>query len=71
MVCENFGEIEAKGIAYPIQTFLVKNLLSNIKREEELITQLKGFNLSINFHEVGYLDKLYARELLEKTINKL
>jgi PAS domain S-box-containing protein len=72
VVCENFGEIEAKGIAYPIQTFLVKNLVSNIKREEEeLIAQLKGFNLSINFHEMEYSDKLYARELLEKAINKL
>lgn len=67
MVCENYGEIEAKGVAYPIQTYLVKNLVSNIKREEEeLIAQLKGFNLSINFHELGYADKLYARELLKK-----
>lgn len=72
VVCENFGEIEAKGIAYPIQTYLVKNLVSNIKREEEeLIAQLKGFNLSINFHELGYADKLYAKELLEKAIKKL
>lgn len=72
VVCDNFGEIEAKGIAYPIQTYLVKNLVSNIKREEEeLIAQLKGFNLSINFHELGYADKLYAKELLEKAIKKL
>jgi PAS domain S-box-containing protein len=71
-VCENFGEIQAKRIAYPIQTYLVKNLASNLKKEEEeLIAQLKGFNLSINFHELGYADKLYARELLEKAIKKL
>jgi PAS domain S-box-containing protein len=72
ILCEANEEISIKGIAYPIKTFTVLDLIDTIKEEKEHIkAQLKGFNLSIDFHELNYSDKLYAREMLEKAMSIL
>ena len=70
--CEPNEEISVKGIAYPISTYTVLDLIETIQEEQEHIkAQLKGFNLSIDFHKLNYSDKLYAREMLEKAMSIL
>jgi PAS domain S-box-containing protein len=72
ILCEPNEEITVKGMAYPIQTYTVKDLIETIQEEQEHITaQLKGFNLSIDFQKLDYSDKLYAREMLEKAMSIL
>jgi len=70
--CEANEEIAVKGIAYPIKTYTVLDLIDTIEEEKEHIkAQLKGFNLSIDFHQLDDSDKLYAREMLEKAMSIL
>jgi PAS domain S-box-containing protein len=72
VVCEPNEEISVKGIAYSIKTYTVLDLIETIQEEQEHIkAQLKGFNLSIDFQELNYSDKLYAREMLEKAMSIL
>ena len=72
IACEPNKEITVKGIAYPVKTFTVLDLIETIQEEQEHIkAQLKGFNLSIDFHKLDYSDKLYAREVLEKAMSIL
>jgi len=72
IVCEPNEEITVKGIAYPIKTYTVQDLAETIREEQEHIkAKLKGFNLSIDFQKLGYTDKLYAREMLEKAMSIL
>jgi PAS domain S-box-containing protein len=72
ILCEPNEEITVKGMAYPIQTYTVKDLIETIQEEQEHINaQLKGFNLSIDFQKLDYSDKLYAREMLEKAMSIL
>jgi len=72
IVCEPNEAITVKGIAYPITTYTVMDLIESIQDEQEHIkARLKGFNLSIDFHKLNYSDKLYAREMLEKAMSIL
>ena len=72
IACEPNEKITVKGIAYPISTYTVMDLIETIKEEHEHIkAQLKGFNLSIDFQKLDYTDKLYAREMLEKAMSIL
>ena len=72
IACEKKDEIKVKGLAYPVQTYQVIDLISELKsRKEKIEAALKGFNLSIDFDKLNYADKLYVRELLSKAINKL
>ena len=70
--CEPNEEITVKGMAYPVKTYTVLDLIEKIREEQEHIqAQLKGFNLSIDFQKLDYTDKLYAREMLEKAMSQL
>ena len=61
-----------KGIAYPVMTYTVLDLIETLQEEREHIkARLKGFNLSIDFDKLNYADKLYAREMLQKAMSKL
>jgi len=72
ILCEPNDEITVKGIAYPVKTYTVMDLIETIQEEQEHIkARLKGFNLSIDFHKLDYSDKLYAREMLEKAMSIL
>jgi len=72
IACKPKEKIRVKGIAYPIMTYSVVDLIETIKQEQEHIkARLKGFNLSIDFDKLTYSDKLYARELLQKAMAKL
>jgi class 3 adenylate cyclase len=72
IACEPNDTISVKGIAYPIMTYTVRDLIETIREEQEHIkAKLKGFNLSIDFEKLDYTDKLYAREMLEKAISIL
>jgi class 3 adenylate cyclase len=72
IACKARDEITVKGIAYPVKTYGVVDLIETLEKEREHIkAQLKGFNLSIDFDQLEYADKLYARELLQKAMAKL
>jgi len=72
VACRPKDEITVKGIAYPVKTYGVLDLIDTIEKEREHINaQLKGFNLSIDFDCLNYTDKLYAREMLQKAMAKL
>jgi PAS domain S-box-containing protein len=72
IACKPRSEITVKGIAYPIMTYSVVDLIETLEKEREHIqAHLKGFNLSIDFERLNYTDKLYAREMLQKAISKL
>jgi PAS domain S-box-containing protein len=70
--CEEGEELKVKGIAYPVKTYVVKGVIADRKKKnEQLKAESKGFNLSINFNELNYTEKLYARNMLEKALAKL
>ena len=72
VACKPKEEIAVKGIAYPVMTYSVLDLIETLKEEREHIkAHLKGFNLSIDFDKLNYADKLYAREMLQKAMTKL
>jgi class 3 adenylate cyclase len=72
IACEQKNRIKAKGIAYPVMTYSVLDLVEALRdKREHIEAQLKGFNLSIDFDKLNYSDKLYARELLSKAMAKL
>jgi PAS domain S-box-containing protein len=70
--CLPHEKISAKGLAYPVMTYTVVDLIDTIKKEQEHIqADLKGFNLSIDFQQMNYTDKIYAKEMLEKAMAHL
>jgi PAS domain S-box-containing protein len=72
VVCKPEREITVKGIAYPVKTYSVVDLIETLQKENEHIeARLKGFNLKIDFDKLNYTDKLYAREMLLKAMAKL
>lgn len=72
IACEAAELIRVKGMAYPVQTYKVTGLLDKeLVKEKELKAAMKGFNLSINFRELDYSDKLHARELLQQALTRI
>jgi PAS domain S-box-containing protein len=72
IACQPKQKISVKGIAYPVMTHAVLDLIETLQEEREHIKAcLKGFNLSIDFDKLNYADKLYAREMLQKAMAKL
>ena len=70
--CKARGQLEVKGFAYPINTYVVIGEMDRLKEAEEQISaKLNGFNLSINYDKLNYADKMYAKELLLKAMSKL
>ena len=70
--CKSRGQIDVKGFAYPINTYMVIDEIDKLKDEdEEISAQLNGFNLSINYDKLNYSDKIYAKEMLIKAMSKL
>ena len=72
IACKPKNEITVKGIAYPIMTYGVIDLLEMLEKEREHIkARLKGFNLTIDLDKLNYADKLYAKEMLQKAMARL
>ncbi len=73
VACEMKECLKVKGQARPVQTYLVKRLIREKAEADDtnLQANLRGFNLSIDFSELDYNDKINARKLLEKAISKL
>ena len=72
IACKPQDKITVKGIAYPVMTYSVIDLIESLQEERERIkAHLKGFKLSIDFEKLNYADKLYAREMLQQAMVKL
>ena len=70
--CKVGGKINVKGFAYPINTYIVIDEREKItENKDQINAQLTGFNLSINYDELNYSDKIYAKEMLLKAMSKL
>lgn len=70
--CERRGQTRLKGLAYPVQTYRVRELTPELRTEKaRLKAALAGFRISIDFQKLSYVDKVAAKELLEKAIVKL
>ena len=69
VLCEKREEIKVKGMAYPVQTYDIIGLYDELKKEKErLKKELQGFRLQIDFHKLSYMDKLAAKDILEKAL---
>jgi PAS domain S-box-containing protein len=72
IACKPKNDIKVKGIAYPIMTYSVLDLVEALAKEQQHIqAHLSGFELSIDFDKLKHADKLYVRETLQKAIGKL
>ena len=70
--CKARGQVNVKGFAYPINTYIVIDEIEKLKDEnDEISAQLNGFNLSINYDKLNYSDKIFAKEMLIKAMSKL
>lgn len=72
ILCEEREEVIAKGLAYPVKTYEVINVISDVNAgENSLQTALEGFNINIDFNKLSYTARLEAKEILQKAISKL
>jgi PAS domain S-box-containing protein len=72
IACEPKDKITVKGMAYPVMTYTVLDLIETLKAERAHIkTELEGFNLNIDFQKLKHTDKVYAREMLQKAMGIL
>ena len=70
--CESKGELKAKGLAYPVNTYQVIDSFDVLSKENHhLNAEMDGFNLSIEFEKLGIGDVDQVKELLEKALDKL
>lgn len=69
VACKRKGEIMVKGIAYPVQTYQVLDLLENMHgKEEQFCQHCEGFSLAINFEKVAEEDAINS---LKKAIQEI
>ncbi|MFT7344643.1 MAG: adenylate cyclase [Lentimonas sp.] len=69
VACDKMGEIMVKGIAYPIQTYLVLDLHENLSSTNSIILQESdGFKVSIDLEK---MDREKAIRSLEKIVEKI
>ncbi len=72
IACKQKSEIKVKGMAYPVTTYSVLDLVEALGEEREQIqAALEGFDLSIDFDKLNDADKLHVRELLSKAMARL
>jgi PAS domain S-box-containing protein len=69
VACIKKDEVKVKGIAYPVQSYQVIDLKKNLKtRDEQLISELNGFKISLNASQLAGKSKEQVRDILEKAL---
>jgi class 3 adenylate cyclase len=69
IVCIKKDELKVKGIAYPVQSYQVVDLKKNLKkRDEQLISELNGFKISLNAGQLAGKSREQVRDILEKAL---
>ena len=72
VACIKKDEVKVKGIAYPVQSYQVIDLKKNLKkRDEQLITELNGFKISLNAGQLAGKSREQVRDILEKALSLL
>jgi len=72
VACKKDVEIKVKGVAYPIQTYKVIDLYSNIESQSyHLREEGGGFYLSLDYNRISAQDAAKILMILEKTKDKL
>jgi hypothetical protein len=72
VACVKKEELKVKGIAYPVQSYQVIDLKKNLKdRNDHLITELDGFKISLDAHQLAGKSKEQVRQILEKALSLL
>jgi class 3 adenylate cyclase len=70
--CEEHGEIDVKGIAYPVATFRVVDLHENLEREEQAIrAELPHLKLDANASLMSAEQRRRAATALREAANRL
>jgi len=69
--CEEHGNIRVKGIAYPVTTYLVMDLKSNLPAPEPIQTQLPHLKLELESHLMSDDDRAQAEATLRQALDRL
>lgn len=72
VACKPRNRISVKGMAYPVMTYCVIDLIETLEAEREhMAAEFEGFALNIDFEKLNKADKLYALEMLQKAASRL
>jgi PAS domain S-box-containing protein len=72
IACKPKKQISVKGIAYPIMTYQVLDLIETLEAERDrLKAHFDGFDLKIDFDKLKKADRTYALEMLQKAVDRL
>ena len=70
--CEEAGTIEVKGITYPIETYQVVDLYTNLQRaRDEIRENFPNFNLEIDLEKLSGDERGRAVVALRRALDKL
>jgi len=70
--CEKHGEAKVKGIAYPVDTYLVNDSYENLSQHRNrFLEEHLGMKLEINFDAMNSNDQHHAAEVLRRALNWL
>ena len=70
--CEKHGETKVKGIAYPVDTYLVKDSYENLSQNRNrILEEHHGLKLDLNFDAMNLDDQHHAAEVLRRALNRL
>jgi len=70
--CEKHGEAKVKGIAYPVDTYLVNDSYENLSQHRNhFLEEHHGMKVDLNFDAMNSDDQHHAAEVLRRALNWL
>jgi len=70
--CEKHGEAKVKGIAYPVDTYLVNDSYENLSQHRNrFLEEHPGMKLDLNFDAMNSNDQHHAAEVLRRALSWL
>jgi class 3 adenylate cyclase len=70
--CEKHGEAKVKGIAYPVDTYLVNDSYENLSQfRNHFLEEHHGMKVDLNFDAMNSDDKHHAADVLRRALNWL
>jgi len=70
--CEKHGEAKVKGIAYPVDTYLVNDSYENLSQHRNrFLEEHHGMKIDLNFDAMNSDDQHNAAEVLRRALNRL
>ena len=70
--CEKHGEAKVKGIAYPVNTYLVKDSYENLSQDRNrFLEEYQGIKVDLNFDAMNLDDQHHAANVLRRALHWL